>query len=289
MNDHNLDDLIIDTIEPKSAKTKSALTIFALLIVVVIVGIVFFRIISNGTDTNNNPYSDNNSLSNESENEMVEPELRLANVSKKEEKKTPQVTEMINDTEESSKKETKLSKIIEEELNMPVTDKKTETPVILKPKTIPAETVKKELPKIEVKPVVVATPKVDIKAVDITSEFEQKPEMVKETVTKKVPVALPEIKEPVKKASVAKPVTHESKKPATHVSYYIQVGSFSQTPSHSFLQRIKNKGFTYKITPPSDRGTKKLLIGPYASRDSANNALVRVRDHINKSAFVIKR
>ena len=281
MNDHNLDDLIIDTIEPKNAKTKSALTIFALLIVVVIVGIVLFRIISDGTSTNNNPYGDN---SNESENEMVEPELRLANVSKKAEKKTPQVTEMINDSEESSNKEPKLNKIIEEELNMPVTDKKPETPIILEPKTIPAESVKKETAETETKPVVVTTPKVDIKAVDITSEFEQKPEVVKETVTEKVP----EVKE-AKKASVVKPVIQESTKPAAQVSYYIQVGAYKQSPSKQLIRSIKNNGFNYKLTAPSARGTKKLLIGPYSSKNSVNNALVRVRDHINKSAFVVKR
>jgi len=288
MNDHNLDDLIIDTIEPKSAKTKSALTIFALLIVVVIVGIVLFRIISDGTSTNNNPYGDNNSLSNESENEMVEPELRLAKVSKKAEKKTPQVEEMINDNEESGNKEPKLNKIIEEELNKPVTDKKPETPVILEAETVPVETVKKETHEIEVKPVVVTTPKVDIQAVDITSESEQEPEVVKETVTEKAPVAVPEVKEPVKKASTAKAVTHEPAA-AAHVSYYIQVGAYKQSPSKQLIRSIKNNGFNYKLTAPSARGTKKLLIGPYSNRNSVDNALVRVRDHINKSAFVIKR
>jgi len=274
MNDHNLDDLIIETIEPKNAKAKSALTIMALLIVVVIVGIVLFRIITDGTDTDHNPYGENASLSNENDNEMVEPELRLAHVTKKKEKKTTQVTEMLNDSDEGSNKEPKLNKIIEEELNMPVTDKKPETPVILKPKTIPPETVKKETPEIEVKPVVVTTSKVDIKAVDITSEFEQKPEVVKE---------------PVEKASIAKPVTHESTKPAAHVSYYIQVGAYKQSPSKLLIKSIKNNGFNYKLTAPSARGTKKLLIGPYSSRNSVNNALVRVRDHINKSAFVVKR
>ena len=289
MNDHNLDDLIIDTIEPKNAKTKSALTIFALLIVVVIVGIVLFRIITDGTSTDHNPYGDNSSLN--TEDEMVEPELRLAHVSEKEEKKPPQMDEMINDKEE---KEPKLNKIIEEELNMPVKDKKPETAVILETETAPAETVKKETVETEVKPVAAAAPKVDIKAVDITSEFEQKPEAAQKTVTAKTPVtentpeAVPEVKEPVKKASTAKAVTHEPAA-AAHVSYYIQVGAYKQSPSKQLIRSIKNNGFSYKLTAPSAKGTKKLLIGPYSSRNSVDNALVRVRDHINKSAFVVKR
>ena len=283
MNDHNLDDLIIDTIEPKSAKTKSALTIFALLIVVVIVGIVLFRIITDGTGTDHNPYGDNSSLN--TDDEMVEPELRLAHVSKKEEKKPPQMDDMINDKEE---KEPKLNKIIEEELNMPVKDKKPETAVILETETAPAETVKKETAETEVKPVAAAAPKADIKAVDITSEFEQKPEVAQEIVTEKTSEAVPEIKEPVKKASTAKAVTHEPAA-AAHVSYYIQVGAYKQSPSKQLIRSIKNNGFSYKLTAPSAKGTKKLLIGPYSSRNSVDNALVRVRDHINKSAFVVKR
>jgi len=71
--------------------------------------------------------------------------------------------------------------------------------------------------------------------------------------------------------------------------YFIQVGSFTQTPRARFLSVIKNSGFSYKITPASSTGTKKLLIGPYASRAEVDTALVRVRDRINKSAFVVKK
>jgi cell division septation protein DedD len=43
------------------------------------------------------------------------------------------------------------------------------------------------------------------------------------------------------------------------------------------------------ITTPSSKGIKKLLIGPYQDRAAVDSALVRVRDTINKSAFVVKK
>jgi len=67
------------------------------------------------------------------------------------------------------------------------------------------------------------------------------------------------------------------------------VGSFTQTPSSHFLSIIKNSGFNYHITPATSAGTKKLLIGPYETRADVDTALVRVRDRINKRAFVVKK
>ena len=120
-------------------------------------------------------------------------------------------------------------------------------------------------------------------SVEITKEFAQSP-------------VEPEVKESPKAEEVAvhetKPTPVEKKKPEpiTSVSghtFYIQVGSFSKTPSSRFLGVIKSSGFNYKITTTGK--TKKLLIGPYKDRASANTALVRVKDRINKSAFVIKK
>jgi len=71
----------------------------------------------------------------------------------------------------------------------------------------------------------------------------------------------------------------------SHISsgnYYIQVGSFTTKPSGRFLQSIKKNGFAYKLHP-----TGKLLIGPYSSRAVAGKDLPRVKDRINKGAFII--
>ena len=89
--------------------------------------------------------------------------------------------------------------------------------------------------------------------------------------------------------SVKKPVaTKPVPKSVSTTRYYVQVGSFRTEPSSRFISVIRNNGFNYTIKRAAD-GTKKLLIGPYKDRASVNNALVTVKDRINKSAFVVKR
>ncbi len=68
--------------------------------------------------------------------------------------------------------------------------------------------------------------------------------------------------------------------------FYIQIGSFSQSPSSRFLKVIKDNGFNYKLA--TSGATKRLLLGPYKDRESAEEALVRARDRINKSSFIVK-
>lgn len=240
MNDHNLDDLIIPNIEPKSSKAKSILTIVALLIVVLIVAIILTSVVLDDKKPDQGLLETNDT-------EMVSPELTLQNAGKVKEPKA----------------EPKLNEIIEEELNKPVETKK--TPVT--PDNKPASTVKTDIP-------APAEP-----AVSKSPEPAQKEKV--ETVKVPAPVvAAPDVRE--------KPV----KKPPVKVNsgtYFIQVGSFSKAPSKRFLSVISNSGFNYKITAPNAKGTKKLLIGPYPDRAAVDVALVRVKDRINKSAFVVKK
>jgi cell division protein FtsN len=266
MNDHNLDDLIIDNMEPKNGKAKSLLTIVALLIVVLIVAIIFTKIILK--DPN-----EGKAVLEENDVEMISPELTLQNVTIKKEEK----------------EETKLSTIIEKELNEPV--KAPEVKEIVEP----AETVQIEEEKAKV--VEAEKPKVaEVKekttapqSVKITKEFDQSPA---------VPEPKPEVKESPKVEEVAvpktKPTPVQDKKPETITSvsgqiYYIQVGSFSHAPSASsrLLSSIKNNGFNYRIKTVGN--TKKAQVGPFKDRASADTALVRIRDLINKSAFVVKK
>jgi cell division septation protein DedD len=251
MNDHNLDDLIIDNIEPKNGKAKSLLTIVALLIVVLIVAIILTKIILK--DPNESNISVDNST------EMISPELTLQNVGKKKE----------------VKEETKLSSIIEKELNEPVKAPEVkaiveaEKPVQIKePK---AEAVKETAPKAE--------------SVEITKEFDQSPA---------VPETKPEVKESPKAivAQETKPTPVPEKKVETITSvsrqiYYVQVGSFSQAPSQSLLRVIKNNGFKYRIKTAGK--TKKVQIGPFKDRSSADTALIRIKDRIKKDSFVVKK
>ena len=81
MYDHNLDDLIIDNIEPKNNKTKSFLTIIALLIVVMIVAIILTKILLKTPNNNDLAFEEDVS-------EMIAPELKL-----KERAKTPETVQ----------------------------------------------------------------------------------------------------------------------------------------------------------------------------------------------------
>jgi len=272
MNDHNLDDLIIPNIEPKTSKAKSLLTIIALLIVVLIVAIILTSVVLDDKPANNDLLEENNT-------EMVSPELTLANAGKVKEPKA----------------EPKLNEIIEEELNKPVKGKK--TPVTLDSK--PVAVVKTEIPtpttpepevvKTPV-PVVETTPEPETKSVKIDNNYEQTPEPMEVPKVETPKVETPKVVSPVVAPTVVtkKPVKHTPVKAVNH-SYYIQVGAYKASPSKQMLRSIKNSGFHYTITSPNAKGTKKLLIGPYTDRESANVALVRVKDRINKSAFITKK
>ena len=268
MHDHNLDDLIIDNIEPKNRKTKSFLTIVALLIVVLIVGIILTKILLKTPEDNRLMVEDDNS-------EMIAPELKLQDAPKKVAK---------------PKEELSLSNIIEKKIKHPEPKK---PKAIEKPKEI-------EKPKIAEKPKPVKTEEkteeILKETVTITKEYTQIPQAEKKPVKAKE-APKPEKKETPVVTEIPKPVEVTKKVPQpvsppkamAKTSYYIQVGSFSQNPSSRFLSVIKNSGFNYHITKASSKGIKKLLIGPYESRSSVDTALVRVRDRINKSAFVVKK
>ena len=263
MNDHNLDDLIIDNIEPKNNKAKSFLTIIALVIVVLIVAIVFTRTILN--EPKNTEIALDENL-----NDMISPELTLQS--------TPEV--------KAPKEETKLSTMIEEELKAPA---KTEE---IKKETVEINEEKVAAPKKTA--AAVPAPKTAVKAPKQETpakEVAVKKEPVKPAETEKVVVPKKHYvkEETAKPAAAEKVVVPQKKHTASGVKYYIQVGSFSQTPSTRFLNTIKKHGFSYKITAPTANGTKKLLIGPYQSRADADNALVRVKDRINKGAFIVKK
>lgn len=276
MNDHNLDDLIIDNIEPKNAKTKSFLTIIALLIVVLIVAIILTKIILKDPNADKIAFEENNT-------ELVSPELTLQSAAEP----------------EPAKKEPELSNIIEKALKTPapVEEVAKETVEITKevvqiPKQPEVKT-KAEEEKLQQEYAEIRKARVEKEKAEEAAAAAKIAEMKKEEAKKEVAeVAKPvptQIVEKAKERPTGKPVNVPAPKPVASQTYYIQVGSFTQTPSSRFLSIIKNSGFNYKITPATSSGTKKLLIGPYKDRKSVDTALVRVRDRINKSAFVVKK
>lgn len=282
MHDHNLNDLIIDSIEPKNSKTKSLLTIIALFIVVLIVAIILTKILLKAPNNDVLAFEQNAT-------EMIAPELKL--------QETPKSQE--------TKKEPSLSNIIENEPKAPVVQTKEQTVEIQEEETLPGTKLQDapQLVKSKKEPSLSNITEQEIKVPAAESEQpttieEETEETIKGSTQVEEPVEIAEQSKPkpliraVQKTSVPKPI----KKPVvadpetvSSTRYYIQIGSFKKLPSKRFLSVIINNGFNYTITNPTADGTKKLLIGPYNDRASANRTLNQVRDRINKSAFVVKR
>jgi len=289
MNDHNLDDLIINDIEPKNSKTKSFLTIIALLIVILIVAIILTKIILKDPNTQQIAFEENNT-------EMISPELTLQSLDKpKPKKEEPKLSNIIENTlktpvpvPETPKKEKVVKKTEPVKETVEITKEVIEVPVQPEVKIETEDSVKEEeklqQEYTEIRKERLAKEKAENKKAE--QEEKAKAEIKKEIpkAVKPVPV---KITEKAKQYPTIKPV--KAPKTVPTETYYIQVGSFVKTPSSRFLGIIKKSGFNYKITPRASNGTKKLLIGPYKNRASANAALARVKDRINKSAFVVKK
>jgi len=316
MHDHNLDDLIIDNIEPKKSKLKSFLTIIALLIVILIIAIVLTRILLKTPDNNDLVFEQESA-------ELIAPELKL--------QETPKPSQKKPESEPS------LSNIIESKLKPPTVES-TPKPTVVEEKKAeivkaPEVVVEKEEPKPVVVPKVTETKKKPVLS-NITQEeikapssaaqeakdaadkaywesVQEKRKAEQEALAKKAEaeealqakkaseakkVATPVVKKPepkakpVQKAVVQKPV---AAKPApsrvsTH-KYYVQVGAFRSQPSSRFLSVIRNNGYRYTMTKPNSSGVKRLLIGPFEDKASVDSALIRIKDRIHKRAFVVKR
>jgi DedD protein len=73
--------------------------------------------------------------------------------------------------------------------------------------------------------------------------------------------------------------------------YFIQVGATSKSfPDRRFLQKIKNSGYDYIVHKViiKGRAIKKVLVGPYQTREEARNELNSVQTTINPSAYIYR-
>ena len=257
MNDHNLDDLIIDTIAPKNNKTKSLLTLVALLIIVLIVGIILTKTLLKSPENDELAFEENMS-------EMIAPELKLQeNTEVAKPKEEPSLSTIIEEKTEVKAPEVihEETVSIEEEVKPITEEKKTEQVEIEKPIATKAK------PAIELP--VTQEPVYKEKSQVVTTS-EPKVTQTK-TTTKK-----PAVKQQMPKTTYAE-------------KYYVQVGSFKENPSPHFISIIKSNGFKYHITNPDRTGYKKLLIGPYKTRAEVDRARNIIRDRIHKSAFVVQK
>jgi len=258
MNEHNLDDLIIDTISPKNSKTKSFLTIIALAIVMLIIAIILTKIVLKSPEAE---------VLNMDENTVyISPELTLQTDEEEEVVKAPLIP-----TTEKIKPEVKVAQ--EETLHKEKAD----------PTEVETVKITNEFAEAEVK----RTEEAEKEALRIAQAKKEK------LITEKIALDKAALDKKMQKEAAAKRAQEEAIKAVDNESithpYFIQVGSFTKTPSQRFLDVIKNSGFNYQITVPSSNGTKKLLIGPYATKPAVDSALIRVKDRINKSAYIIKK
>ncbi|MCB4743478.1 MAG: SPOR domain-containing protein [Sulfurovum sp.] len=110
MNDHNLDDLIIDTHEKQNGKAKGFLTIVAIFIIVMIVAIILTKIILK------KPNEDMVSAT-EIASEMISPELTLKNTPQENLKNNKEISNMTNNeaaTQEEKEENTPIQQVSEE-------------------------------------------------------------------------------------------------------------------------------------------------------------------------------
>jgi len=304
MNDHNLDDLIIDNENPPLMdKTKAILTILALLIIILVIAIVFTKIVLKEPTVDTVVKNDVSKFRSPNLKTLHKPktDIHQQNKYQRVEKpshtvKTTQKEDILDDLGVNDKKSViqkpivKPVKPIESHQNTkPVVKPKQEVHTVVKQKPVEKPNSK---PEVKQKPVSKSKQTQSVK-VKPKSEKSSKPS---KHIAIKVPIT-DEFEQidttPQKVTTNTSKVDKSVKSKATHIStnttekYYIQVGSFSKEPSGKFLGIIKRSGFTYTIMPTS-HGVKKLLIGPYSSKEAVNSALPKVRDRINKSAFVYK-
>jgi DedD protein len=103
------------------------------------------------------------------------------------------------------------------------------------------------------------------------------------TITQPEVITIREPK-PIKKAVTSYPLS-------TINGYFIQVGATYQSfPNKSFLAKIKNSGYDYVVHKVSVKGRdiKKVLVGPYGTRDQARADLNNVKNKINPSAYIYR-
>jgi chemotaxis protein histidine kinase CheA len=268
MNDHNLDDLIIDNIDPKTTKTKSFLTIIALAIVVLIVAIILTKIVLK--DPNEALVLEENDT------EMISPELTLQNSISPQKETNHQAAKQENLALETPKP----SPAVEPATHETATNNTVQTDTPSQQEQLRAQ---REAEKARIR----------LEQEKIAAQKALEEKLNQERIAAQKEAALAQQREEALKARQARlereAAARKAAQAAAKETYYIQVGSFTQTPSKQFLSIIKKSGFDYTITAPGASGAKKLLIGPYSTRQQVDAALVRVRDRINKSAFVVKK
>jgi DedD protein len=121
-------------------------------------------------------------------------------------------------------------------------------------------------------------------------------EIIKPVASSRVIAPAKIIKSEPKKVIVStttpKPVYTTTSSPISPLSgYFIQVGATAKSfPDRRFLQKIKDSGYDYIVhkVVVKGRDIKKVLVGPYKTREQARNELSNVQSTINPSAYIFR-
>ncbi len=153
--------------------------------------------------------------------------------------------------------------------------------------------------KVQKETVTVAKPLVEQPVVKEVKPKEIKP--VVEVVERELPVrkTIPQDVAPYQEPVVQKVTPKKPAAPkyttATAIpsisGYFIQVGATAKSfPDKNFLTKIKRAGFDYIVHGVTIKGKhiKKVLVGPYSTRDAAKEALRGVKANINPSAYIYR-
>ncbi|SFV65092.1 D-alanyl-D-alanine carboxypeptidase [hydrothermal vent metagenome] len=83
-----------------------------------------------------------------------------------------------------------------------------------------------------------------------------------------------------------KKIKHKAVKKISKKHYYVQVGSFKLKPSKKYLRKISRLGLAYKVKKTN---IYKVLVGPYKKESTVRKVLPKVKQKLNKSAFISKQ
>lgn len=254
---NDLSDIVLEKDSKKTENTKKWLLTAASMILLFLIILIIMKML-NKPDS---PTQENIATVGESVETLVPDDMQdnTADESENLFKKEP----IIDETSETDLKFEEMVRKLKEQ-------DKEEEPVVEKlpePKeeVVAVKDTKEVKPK-EIKPIVQVVPQ-EIKAPEVKTA--PKPKVVQ----KAAPVYVPETKIP----SIS--------------GYFIQVGATAKSfPDKRFLQKIKRAGFDYIVHGVNIKGKqiKKVLVGPYSTRDGAKNALGAVKANINPSAYIYR-
>ncbi len=281
----DLSDIVLEKSSKKTQNSRKWILTAAFAIILFLIVIILMKMLKQ-TDTDNN--SDTISKVGESVNNIKSEttpqiETKDENLFKKE-----PIIEESSDTDAKFEEMVRRLKEQDKQEEAKVAEKNN-TPTISQEKSI-ANTVKpskeqtiqvpKEIP-------VITTPVI---TQPVKKIVQPSPKVIHETIKPVQKVSQPAIKH--QKKSISK-VFHQVQAPKHNSrvkGYFIQVGATSSFPDKRFLRKIKSAGFDYTLYTINSNGRKikKILVGPFPSREAAKRSLPKAKSMIASGAYIYR-